>query len=845
MLKNYLLTALQVLARNKLYTLINIAGLASGIAAFILIIQFVSHETSFDRHWQDADRIFLMVQEFSFPPGAEPRKLTDFSSMFGPDAIDSYFEQEIELSAMILPEGERLRVGDVTYEGGARRADKSVLEMFQFETLAGSLDETFNDPNNIALSETEATRLFGNDDPLGKLLTTEREIFGPPGQERRTETTDFRVTAVFRMAPGNSVLNIPTLALLEERPVPPPEGLFIRLGGLQFFVKLAQGVTPENMNESLRSFVEQNATQFIRNQTAEGSPLDMVRLTVEPLNGLYFDPLPGLDSQGKGNRDAVRIYSAISALVLVIGCINFVILSTAKSTQRAREVAVRKVLGATPHQLVRQFLGESLMLTAMALALALGMVELLLPFLGGFLNIVMDMPYSSVETWLLIMAILAGVAFLGGLYPALVLSRFTPEKALRSNRADLSGGSIRLRSVLVVFQFAISISLVVATLIVYAQLAFLKLDPGYNANNLLVFRTRMGISINNGEVSYQGLANMDAMKQQILALPIATDVGYTGSKPNEAMGFFTELRTTGSDGRDPMSAQMPVNNVGYDFFTTFQIPLVAGRGFSRDRDQEMPPTGPFGRGPDAPPLDFRMILNQSAVRALGFASPEAALGQTLSVGNNMRGEIIGVAGDTRYMDIKQEPRAEAFQLNPALSMLMAVRFQGDRQAINESVTGLWSQMAGDYPYNGSFMDEEIDQAFTEEENLGRVFMLLSSLGVLISAMGLYGMASFTVDRRIKEIGIRKVLGANVRQIILLLLGQFCQPVLLSCLIAWPAVVYFISSWLAQFPLQIAFGSQAGYCLLAGIMALVVACMTVYGNTWRVASSNPVDALRYE
>jgi putative ABC transport system permease protein len=487
---------------------------------------------------------------------------------------------------------------------------------------------------------------------------------------------------------------------------------------------------------------------------------------------------------------------------------------------------MRKTLGAKRKQLIVQFLGESFFIVLLAMALSLAIVQLLLPVFEAMVGKTLALSYSSPYTVLSLIALLVIVSISGGLYPAFILSGFRPSQTLKANRSAETKGSAVLRNVLVTFQFSISIILIIATAVIYAQIQYSSnRDPGYNKDNLFVIN-QLGFRPDLAD-------RVDTLKQELLSLATVSDVGYSSLQPSRQQTGLGIFQLEGGSGAN---ITINVSPVGFDFFKTYQIPLITGRDFDRDRDT-----------PEMEQLPQRkVIINESAVRTLGLNNPEEALGKVISPpGGNVAITIVGVVADSHLYSINAVPEATLFILNPGRPEVISVRFLGSKQAISEQVSTVWKNVMGDAQLYSDFVDQMVLEEFAQARTEAKLLISFSLLAIFIACLGLFGSVSFTVDRRTKEIGLRKVMGATVKNIVTLLVWQFSKPVLIANLFAWPIAIWAMLNWLQRFPYQIDTLLLAPLCIAAGLMALMIAWLTVIRNTTRVARSNPIQALRYE
>jgi putative ABC transport system permease protein len=538
--------------------------------------------------------------------------------------------------------------------------------------------------------------------------------------------------------------------------------------------------------------------------------------------------------RGAGNRVTVQTFAVIAALIMMIACINFAYLTLAKSDRRATEVGIRKVLGASKRQLLLQYLGESFAVVGAALLLGLVLVELLLPYLVNVLAIPLQIDYESSGTYLNIVGLYLLVALLGGLYPALMLSRFRPAAVLRSRALAHANARVAFKNLLLVFQFGVAIALIVATGVIYLQVEFVShRDPGFKEDNLVFIDDISGREPVN--------ANKEVLKARIRALPNVSDASLSGYRPMATTTFARVSSAHGLEGRTGEAFVLANTFIDENFFPTYDIALVAGRNFSLDQDRRTTGGGASDAGNTAP---GSALINEAAARFLGFAEPGDAIGK-LIVDPGSSYSIIGVVEDNQFYSLKAVTRPEIYFFAPALSDVLTVSYQGSAETLLENLQEVWRDTIGDAELAVSFIEPVLANEFSQERREGQMFVVFSLFSIFIACLGLYGASAFSVERRTKEIGIRKVMGAEVRQIVALLLWQLSKPVLLANVLAWPLALWAMLVWLRQFPYQIDVVLLIPLCVIAGVIALSIAWITTGSTAAKAAGAKPILALRYE
>jgi putative ABC transport system permease protein len=828
MWSNYLTVAFRALVKNRTYAFINILGLSLGLAACLLLLLYVRYELSYDRWLPDADRVF-QVQTFGTDPETGERLAQQGVTRPVSEALAKHFPQ-IEAVAklenepiVVIKNGQALKVEK------AAAADATFFQILQVPFLEGNHKTALRDTDSVTMSRSEAVKLFGTTKALGRTLTTMQN-----GEKR-----DLRVTGVFEDLPKNTHMDFGMLRRFNSaEELPCPWGCVN--GGA--YVKLKPGVDVTNIHEAMPAWEKQNVPE----RDIGGSNIrESTDWRLTNIRDVHLGEAQDSDRPGNDIGSLVT-FTIIALLILGMAVVNFVNLATARAGQRAREVAVRKVLGATRRQLVTQFLGETLLLVAIAMMIALALLELALPIFSRFLGADLDISYWGVNGLLLpVVGLTLLVGLAGGAYPAFYLSRFRPAEILKANKSSAQPrGEGRLRNALVVGQFAVSIGLMACTAIVYHQTMFARLsDPGFD---------REGLVTVSGLGDPQVRAVQETLIREISAIDGVTAVSATRIVPAEGPTFFKTVAVPGRTDRITLgwySAQPT-------FFDTMKMKLLAGRKLSRQFandtiyvDENAEPAEIEAAARNIVARGLNVVLNESAAKLLGFRSAAAAVGKQIRVPpfseeiGEASATVVGVVGDTRLRSVR-EPVAPMIFYDNGLYRYILARFKSaDAPAVLAAVEKVWRRHLTEVPFEAGFTDEKLADLYGAEEARGQAFGGFSLLAILIACLGLFGLAAFTAERRTKEIGIRKVLGARVRDIVRLLAWQFSKPVVVANLIAWPVAWWIMRDWLNTFDLRIDLGP--GPFVVAGLVALVIAVATVAGHAIRVARLNPVHALRYE
>jgi putative ABC transport system permease protein len=815
MLKNYFTIALRNFRKFKTYSLINIFGLAIGLACCILILLHIHDELNFDRFHQKADRIFRVIQIRSGSQGEQHSAYT--MGPFGPALVDEF--PEVEASVQFF-QGSRLTVKreatPLSRGQIVRRnffTDASFFILFDFQLIAGDRSSALSAPGSVVLTETMAKKLFGDEEPLGKALQIEAEDFPEFGK------TAFKVTGVLRDAPHNSHLDF---------------NLLISRSTLDRFAEI-QGwlnswdetivITYVLLNTPVvKTDLEAKLVEFNRKHRGEEAAARS-RFYLQPLGDVHFGSAEIGSEQNthEGQIVYVYVFAAMAIFIAAIACINYMNLATARSMKRAKEVGLRKVVGAGRGQMIGQFLMESILSAVIAFLLAIGLVEAALPFFNSLasanlsLSIVQN---SSVFFGLLALVLLVGLV--AGSYPAFYLSGLKPAAVLKG---ELKAGTqrSRLRQSLVITQFALSILMIVATLVVFRQLDYARHKKlGFNQEQLVV------IDINHDDVQ----ANFLTVKNEFLREAAVRSVTVSSRVPGDWKGF----RRIGvvKDGQSEAETQtMFFNGVDESFIDTYEIELAQGRNFSRALTSD----------------SAAVILNETAAKTLFRDSP---LDQVIRVPSyNFTGHVIGVVRDFHFHSLhdKIAPVVMGFMPAGGRHVIHGIDYFSLRIA-NENVqetvdfmTRVHARFDPVNPIELGFLDQWWIDLYNRDERLGRIFGISASLAILIACVGLFGLAAFMAEQRTKEIGVRKVLGASIASIVMLLSKDFTRLVLLGLLAATPLAYFAMNKWLQNF----AYRMDVGWWVfaLAGGMALMIALATVSTQAIKAALANPVDSLRYE
>lgn len=828
MFRNYLTTALRNIAKHRLYSFINIAGLALGLACAILVILFIRYETSYDKWLPDSGRLYRLEQT---------------SHVLGRPAIDSVAVPfpvpaamkeeipEVTAATRVRLEYMTMTVGNRQFFQGVDVVDSNFLQVVRLPLVSGDPATVLSQPESIVLSEDTARKFFGAVNPLGQTVTVAKaSCDGTDVAVCQGATIALKVTGVLR--------NLPTNSQLVADVVMPNNSIADREGQQQKedwvspryfgFLVLAPGAAPNAVIAKLAPILDRGAGALLRNLHVSGRGSQLFEMHLVPFADVHLSSAGYADNMMTPAGSWITVYgtAAIGLLILLIACFNFMNLATARAMLRAREIALRKCVGAGRRQLIIQFLGESVLMAFCALALALAIVEMLLPAYDRFVE--RPLAFHYLRDWPLSLTILS-VAIVAGLisgsYPALVLSGFRPAMVLRTNNSGQTGTG-RLRVILVVLQFAVSISLGIAAIVVFRQVGYARnIDLGFHQSNIVVL----------------GAFELTPSSRESLAQTLRSYPGVLTTALSSAVPF----RGDNALGAAQLPGQPDVISVNRivcspEFPHVYDIRLIAGRLLSKSRDMD---TLSDNNGMPTPANEGRNVLiNVAAAARFGY-TPQQAIGKTI-VYDGYHVNVVGVVGDVKMEGAREPVKPTVYFNDPHATWMLSVRLNG--QDIPGALTFIDKTSRAFAPATflwRHMLSDSFGTLYRSDEEQGTIFSVCVAIAILIACLGLFGIAAFTTQRRTREIGIRKVFGARTRDIVRLLLWQFSIPVFIANVIAWPVAYYYLHRWLESFAYRITLNPP--YFVAAGGVALGIAWMAVLGHAIRVARGSPVLALRHE
>lgn len=798
MFRNYLVISLRNIVKNKWFSLIKIAGLAVGMAAFLLILFYVQFELSYDRFHEKGDRIYLFTIR-------EPwlRKDVIEYTAGSPEplaaALISDIPGVVNATRIMKPFADKpvLQYGDNKFFENGFYADHNFLRIFTFPLLLGDPQKALVEPNTIVISEDVAQKLFGKDDPMGNTIV----------YREGSSIYNLRVTGVAKPVPLNSSKQFEYLISVETLVQDKNKSWMIGawdIGNFTTFVELAENVDVTEVEEKI-------FTHTVRRIGASPEEIKGMEIALQPLKDIHLRSRIRREESSRMEIRYVSLFLSIALVILLIACINYMNLTTACSASRAREIGIRKVVGANRKQLNKQFIGESCFLTLISMGIALLVIHILLPWFRSLIGIDLPVNYLRNPSFLIsIMASWLFVSLIAGSYPAFVLSAVKPVQVFRDFVISGKKGST-FRNLLVVMQFTASVILIVGTIVILGQMNHVKNRRlGYDREHVIVIPTQ------ERETSLKA----QAIKTELLQYPEVIGVTVSGALPLNVRSRFLNQRFEGEDGQT-VRMDICFDYVDYDFLDVFRIEMAQGRNFSKDFSDDK----------------SAVIVNETAVKQLGWTHP---------IGKKLPGRdeyhVIGVVKDFYFASLHQKIEPMMFLLREGSRIAVRIR-PGNVSNTVALLKRVFEKNTQTQPFDFFFLDDRFNEMYKKDQRTGEIFGYFSLLAIFIACLGLLGLASFTVERRTKEIGIRRVLGASVYRIVVLLGTEFIRLVIIANFIAWPVAYFAMKKWLQNFAYRI--DLNIWMFILAATVALFIAFVTVSYQTFNAALANPANTLRYE
>lgn len=795
MLRNYFTIAFRNFWKYKGFTAINVIGLTLGIACSILILLWVQDELSTDRFYPQGHQIYRAMFNMQYPDGT----ISTWSNAPYPlvEVLETKFP-EVEHAALVSWNRDQLfSLGDNHYKESGYFASPDFFKIFSVPLLQGDPDKVLEDMNGVAISESLAAKLFGEDWAL-------QTVVGKTVELNLEEEDNFIITGVFEDAPKNASLQfdyvLPVALKLKLNPWDKEWGNYNN----RIFVKLHQQADIKNFNEKFANVIADYREDFDEHQGSNVAflfPHEDLYLHGDFKNGINV-----------GGRIAyVRIFSVVAVLVLILACINFMNLATARSARRAKEVGVRKAVGASKASLVFQFIGESFLITTFALLIALLLTQLLLPVFNDLTQKQLSIDYTQPAYWFTAIGLIVITSLVAGSYPAFFISSFNTVKVLKGNRTTNFSAAV-FRKGLVVFQFTLSIIMITGAMIVHTQIQYIMhRNIGLDRENVFVY-----------QLQEEEAQHYETIKNDLLKDPDILDITAANNNPLEVSSSATGMEWEGK--KEDQVIEFSHVWVDFDFVKTMGMELAAGRDFSKDMGND----------------STAVLLNEAAVKAMDMEDP---IGKRFNAWGRGDGQIVGVIKDFHSNDMFSTIHPLLVVLDYGHYSMYIRTAPGKTKEALAAVEKVHQAYSPAYPFEYQFLDEQFENMYRSEVVMGDLSNYFTVLAIIISCLGLLGLASFTAEQRVKEIGIRKVLGASISHILLLLSKGYMQLIIIAFVIAIPVANYFITEWLGTF----AYKTEVAWWLYAipGVIILLVALLTISRQTFKAAVRNPVESLKYE
>ena len=793
MLKNYLSLAFKNFRKQKMFSLINILGLTVGITCCMLIFLFIMNEFSYDKFHKNGKNIYRVYRVGN--TNGEHRAIPWVSPPYAKALLTDY-PDAVQQTLRVMPDNDLVTYKNVSFnEKKIYLVDSNFFTFFSFRLLKGNPATVLNDPLSIVMTASAARKYFGNEDPIGKVVDFNKKM-------------QLKVTGIAEDVPVNSHLDfdmvVPTSNWRNEPWFNqwPNNGLFV-------YLQLNPAVHPDQLQKQFPAFMDKYLGKFYREN---GFKMDLI---MKPLNGIYFEGENPFDDVKHGSKKMVYIFMSIAVLILVIACINFMNLATARATDRSKEVGLRKVLGAVRRQLTLQFIFESFLFATIASVLALLLLQAIMPAYSGFLGYKLPSYWNNPWSYIFIAGVIITVGILAGSYPALLLSSFSPIESLKG-KLNVGKQGAFFRKALVVFQFGISVLLIISVTVVMKQMHYVRnTDLGFNKQQTMIVRLDNG-TIWNKKIEF---------KHQLEADPAIASVSVMTGEP----GGFHDTYGFEAEAKPGEKLNLNTEFADFEYAKTLGLKVIAGRDFSPQYPTDSTQS---------------VIINHAAANLLGY-TPQQAIGKWIkSTADSNRRTIVGVVEDYHYASLKQTigPLVISTKKDDRRLALIKLNTSQLKQA-TERIKKIYNNNAPDFPFEYSFLDERFDQLYKAEIKQESLLSVFSVIAICIACLGLFGLASYTALKRTKEIGVRKVLGSSVENIVLLLSKDLLKPVLLGTIIAVPVGYYAMQKWLEGFAYRVSV--HWWLFAMAAMIAVLIALITVSVQAIKAALANPVKSLRTE
>jgi len=802
MFRNHLTIAYRNFVRHKLFSFINVFGLGVGLSVCMMISLWVLNECRYDRFHANAGRIFRVERELFRDNLYSRWPIT--GGVYKQALIDDIPEVENAVRfwrrSLVIRDDKNLRRQQVLYA-----VDNSIFKIFDFGLEEGDREAALVEPMTVVLTRESARRYFGTGDVVGRSL---------PFEWADGQTADFKVTGILKNVPRNSHLQFEMLISMAS--YPPGQFTNWRANNLYTYVLLRPAASKQEVEEKFKTFVGRHLEPVYGDLMGQGRGIhEVLKMYLFPVTGIHLHPSVNWEAEPGGSIASVYAFSLAAALVLAIACLNFINLSTARASKRAKEVGIRKTIGAAQHQLRRQFIHESLLLTFVSLGLAFLLGEFSVRAVNRVFSGNLSLaPLFEPLNLAVIVAATVVLGILAGLYPAFYLTRFKPAGVLRG---DIRSGRAksRFRRNLVVIQFGVTIVIMIGMFTVSRQLRYIQTRSlGFDKANLVLLEVRSSA----GARSYESFRNELLRDPRVVAVSSAVDA------PGDVIYSNGAVLRQGSN----EVINMTYYTTGYDYVETYGMEMAAGRAFSRDFDVDK---------------TVNVMLNESAATRVGW-TPAEAVGKRLVLGTKQEALVVGVVKNFNFKSLHTEVEPMIILLNPGVVTQVSIRIKpGDEEGALRTLRENWERAFPEDQFEYGFLDDRMERLYEGEKTMRNISAVFSFLSVLVSCLGLLGLVSFTAEEKTKEIGIRKVLGASTGKILALLSGQFIKWIVLANVLAWPVAWFLMNKWLENFAFRAEIGWQI--FVLAGFLAISFGIITFIFHAVKAASANPVDNMRYE
>ncbi len=803
MLQNFFVSSIRFFQKHKVFTFLNILGLGTGMAACILILQYVAYEKSYDHYNEKIDRIYRVRYDY-IKNGEVQFECAAATPAVGP-AMKKDFP-EIEEFARLFPTSAIFEYEGITFkEEKVHIADPAVFKIFTLNIIKGNKEKPIDEPFTMALSESTAKKYFGETDPIGKMIRADGEEL-------------YKVTAVYEDHPENSHIYMDALASYSTFSTYEwAENMDQSWGWYDFntYVLVQEGTDIELLQAKIPDFIERHRGEKLRQRNGE------VRYIYQPLADIHLFSNLLQESEPPGDGEAVYFLTLIAICILIIAWVNFVNLSTSRSLERAKEVGIRKVIGAFKNQLIRQFMYEALLVNILSLVFAVLVAFLSLSFFQDLTGKPLDlMVFLKSPYFLAFLSIFFIGSLLSGVYPAFFLSSFNPVTVLKGSFGSQARGAT-LRKGLVIVQFAASVILIAGTILVQRQINFMKnYDLGFEMDQTLILN---GAEIVGADSLY--LNKYQGFKKRMMDIPGVEGISSSSSIPGREIFWTRGFKWAKADENAEIISY--VVGIDHDFLGQYGLELASGRNFSKD----------------FPSDDSAAILNLAAMEKLGFPNQEAAVGEYLKQGDD-RYKIVGVLDSYHQMGLDKELYPIVMRLIPDIRSFYSVKLKDwEVSSTLKDIEEEYRSTFPNDPFIFFFLDDYFNRQYVSFVQFGKVFGLFSFLGIVIACLGLFGLSSYSTLQRTREIGIRKVLGASASQIFRLLSWDFLFLIIIGNVIAWPATYFVMTRWLESFPKRTEIGIDL--FLISGVIGVLIALITVSYQSTKAGLSNPINALKSE